>query len=149
MAHRKRGLARWYDRFRQLVVSMKKFLLLLLLVPLGIVILALAVANRQSVPLALPPELGFAPVQIPLFALLFVTLLVGMVVGSCATWVKQGKHRKQAVQQKTEATKLAFEAEKQKTRAEELAAEKSASAGQEQRAFAALGLPAPSQRRTA
>ncbi|MEL6783257.1 MAG: LapA family protein [Pseudomonadota bacterium] len=128
---------------------MKKFLLLLLLVPLGIVILALAVANRQSVPLSLPPELGFAPVQVPLFALLFVTLLVGMVVGSCATWAKQGKYRKQASQQKTEAKILAHEAQKQKARAEELAAEKSASADQEQRAFAALGLPAPSQRKVA
>jgi len=123
---------------------MKRFLLLLLLVPIGIVIIALAVANRQSVNLALPPELGFDPVSVPVFALIFTTLLVGMVIGSCATWFKQGKHRKEARVAKVECTKLTFEAEKQKKRAESLATEVSDSVSTEQRAFAALGLAGPS-----
>ena len=128
---------------------MKKLVLLLILIPVGIIAIALAVANRQTVALALPPEFGFQPIQVPLFAILFTTLLVGMVIGSCATWVKQGKHRKNANERKVECTKLAFEAEKQKARAEELAAEKMADASQEQRAFAALGLAAPGQKKLA
>ena len=124
---------------------MKKLLLLLLLIPIGIVVIALAVANRQVVNLSLPPELGFEPVGIPLFALLFITLLVGMVIGSIATWVKQSKHRKRANATKVEATKMTFEAEKQKERADHLASKMSPEPSTEQRAFAALGLPGPNK----
>lgn len=124
---------------------MKRFLLLLLLVPIGIVIIALAVANRQSVNLVLPPELGFDPISVPVFVLIFVTLLAGMVIGSCATWIKQGKHRKEARVAKVECTKMTFEAQKQKERAEALASDTTDNASTEQRAFAALGLTGPSK----
>lgn len=124
---------------------MKRLLMLLVLVPVGIVIIAIAVANRQSVELFLPPELGFGSFSLPLFALVFITLLVGMVIGSCATWFKQGRHRKEARDKKVEATNLAVEAEKQKKRAEELASESVEKASTEQRAFAALGLTGPSK----
>lgn len=122
---------------------MKRILILLILVPIAIIVVALAVANRHSVNLTLPPELGFEPWSVPLFVLLFATLFLGMVIGSMATWFKQGKHRKTARAQKVEATKMAFEAEKQKTRAEELAAEVAGDMSQEQKAFSALGLPGP------
>lgn len=97
----------------------KRLTTLLILLPIGIIVIAMAVANRQFVTLAVPPQLADGPLfsmTMPLFALLFVVLLAGMVIGSCATWVKQGKHRKQARANKVEATKLAFEV--QKTKAE-------------------------------
>ncbi|MEE9314303.1 MAG: DUF1049 domain-containing protein [Rhizobiaceae bacterium] len=133
---------------------MKRLVALLLLVPIGIVIIALAIANRQAVHLSLPAEFisllpssmqsGYAPLAMPLFALLFATLLVGMVIGSIVTWLKQGKHRKQARIQRAEATKMAYEAEKQKSKADQMNVKLSdGEMSSEQKAFTALGLPAP------
>ena len=103
---------------------MKRLTTIFILVPVGVIILALAVANRQSITLAVPPQVNGEPllsVSIPLFAIIFVALLIGMVIGSFATWVKQGRHRKLAQVHKVEATKATFEAQKQKERADSLA----------------------------
>jgi len=121
---------------------MNRLTAIFVLVPVGIIVLALAVANRQPVTLAVPPDVNGAPLlsaTLPLFAIVFVALLIGMMIGSCATWVKQGRYRKKAQEQKVEATKATFEAQKQKERADALAGEPSA--GDEARAK--LGLPAP------
>lgn len=123
---------------------MKRLLALFILVPIGIVVIALAVANRQMVTLSVPPQIGdepFLSFAIPLYALIFATLIVGMLIGSFATWIKQGRHRKQARAQKVEAVKMAGEAEKQKSRADDLVDEMTS----EQKALTALGLPAPSK----
>ena len=42
----------------------------------------------------------------PLFIFLFVALALGMIVGSLATWVKQGRYRKLARQRGVEAENL-------------------------------------------
>lgn len=121
---------------------MSRLTTIFILVPIGIIVLALAVANRQPVTLAVPPDVNGEPLlsaTIPLFAVIFVALLIGMIIGSCATWVKQGRHRKKAQERKVEATKATFEAQKQKERADALAGEPTA--GDEARAK--LGLPAP------
>lgn len=123
---------------------MKRVLTLLLLVPIGIVVIALAVTNRQDIVLSVPPQVGDAPLYaftVPLYAVLFATLFIGMMIGSCATWIKQGKHRKQAREQKVEATKMAFEADKLKENAET----NDNAASNENKALQALGLPAPSK----
>ncbi len=116
--------------------------MIFILVPIGIIVLALAVANRQSVTLAVPPDVGGEPLfsaTLPLFAVVFISILVGMIIGSCATWLKQGRYRKEAQLQKTEATKATFEAQKQKERAEALKGEVS----EADEARSKLGLPAP------
>ena len=123
---------------------MKRFAALLIFVPVGIVVVALAVANRQVVSVAIPPQIGDAPLysfSLPLFALIFATLFVGMVIGSFATWVSQGKHRKEARIQKLEATKQSFEAQKQT----ELARAKDEKLTDEQKALGALGITPPSK----
>jgi len=126
---------------------MKRLITLFILVPIGIAIIALAVANRQQVTLNVPPDVGGAPLfsqSVPVYALVFIVLLFGMILGSCATWLKQGKHRKQARLQKVEATKAAFEAEKQKERAEVLA-EKVALMPPQTANQPAPGLPKPGE----
>ena len=123
---------------------MKRFAALLIFVPVGIVVIALAVANRQAVSVAIPPQIGDAPLysfSLPLFALLFATLFAGMVIGSFATWISQGKHRKEARIQKLEATKQSFEAQKQS----ELAKDKEEELTDEQKALGALGIAPPSK----
>ncbi|MDO1580798.1 lipopolysaccharide assembly protein LapA domain-containing protein [Rhizobium oryzicola] len=86
----------------------KKIIGMVILVPLAIILVVLCVANRQSVTLALNP---FNPSDTvlsltgPLFLLLFVALLFGMVIGSVATWFAQGKYRRQARIEAREALK--------------------------------------------
>ena len=112
--------------------------------PLGIIVVALAVANRQIIVVSIPPQVGDAPLysfSLPLFALLFATLFVGMLLGSFATWLTQARHRKQARQQKQQADKMANEASKQAQRADALEETPS----DEQKALNALGLAPPSK----
>lgn len=103
---------------------LKRLISLFVLIPIGIVLIVLAVTNRQPVSINVPPYVGdepFLSFSLPLFALVFLAILLGMFLGSFATWLKQGKHRKQARERKVEATKWHFEADKEKERAEELA----------------------------
>lgn len=88
--------------------KLKRIVTLVVFVPLGIVLVVLAVANRQSVTLALnpfQPQDTLLAVSAPLFLFLFLTLLLGMVIGSTVTWWSQGKHRKQARIEAREAIK--------------------------------------------
>ncbi|NTJ41189.1 LapA family protein [Agrobacterium larrymoorei] len=98
----------------------KKIVNLLILVPLAIVLIILCVANRQSVTLALNP---FEPSDTvmaftaPFFVFLFLAVIFGVFLGSFATWVSQGKHRKRARTEAREAIRWHDEATKQKAAA--------------------------------
>lgn len=86
-----------------------RFILVVVLVPLAIILIALAVANRGAVSFTLDPFNPGNPaltLELPLFVLLFVALGLGMIVGSLATWVKQGRYRKMARQRGLEAEAL-------------------------------------------
>ena len=123
---------------------MKRIAALLVFVPIGIIVIALAVANRQVVSVSIPPQIGDAPLysfSLPLFALLFATLFAGMVIGSFATWISQGKHRKEARIQKLEATKQSFEAQKQA----EIVQSIDEKMTEEHKALGALGLAPPNK----
>ncbi len=69
------------------------------LVPLCAVLIVFALANTQLVTVNLNP---FAPVDqlaanrvgVPLFLVIFLILLVGVVLGGVATWFAQGRHRR-------------------------------------------------------
>ena len=86
-----------------------RLILIAVFVPLAIVLVALAVANRGAVPFTLDPFNPGNPGliwQLPLFVLLFAAIVVGMIVGSLATWVRQGRYRKLARQRAQEAEML-------------------------------------------
>jgi uncharacterized integral membrane protein len=103
----------------------KRIIALAILVPLGIVLIMLSVANRQAVTLALnpfDPTDALLSVTLPFFVFLFLALITGMILGSLATWFKQGKHRKQARVQASEAVKWHTEADRQKAKAQQIAA---------------------------
>lgn len=98
----------------------KKIVNLVILVPLGIVLIVLSVANRQTVTLALnpfTPEDTLLSVTAPFFVFLFLALIAGMVIGSVGTWFTQGKHRKRARAETRAAIRWRTEADKQKGRA--------------------------------
>lgn len=89
-----------------------RFLKLLLLAPVAVVLVLLAVANRHAVTLVLDPfsrGAETAGITLPLFALAFVVLVVGIVLGYAAAWLAQGRHRRAARSYKRECEKLSAE----------------------------------------
>ncbi|SOC44218.1 hypothetical protein SAMN05892877_112112 [Rhizobium subbaraonis] len=105
---------------------LKKIVNLVVLVPIGIILIVLSVANRQPVRMALNPfrpEDTLLSMTAPFFVFLFLSLILGMILGAVATWVSQHKYRKRARVEATEAVKWQTEADKQKARAETLAAQ--------------------------
>jgi peptidoglycan biosynthesis protein MviN/MurJ (putative lipid II flippase) len=88
---------------------MRKILKLLIFLPLGICIIALAIANRGLVVLSLDPLAVTDPVlslKLPLFVFLILALMIGVLIGGFAMWLTQGKHRKNARILNKETVKL-------------------------------------------
>jgi len=88
---------------------LNRLVLIAIIVPLAIVLIALAVANRAPVAFTLDPFNPGNPaltLQLPLFVLLFAAAAIGLLLGSFATWVKQGHYRKLARQRGAEAETL-------------------------------------------
>ena len=77
----------------------RRVILVLVVVPLGVVLVALAVVNRTPAQLILDPFGGAEPglsLQAPLFLFLLGAFALGLVVGGIATWFGQGKWRRLA-----------------------------------------------------
>jgi uncharacterized integral membrane protein len=99
----------------------------LVLVPLAVLIVLLALANRQAVTLSLDPLLSDKPlvtVTQPLFILLLAAVLAGVIVGGIAAWLRQGKWRQAAKRAQAEARAARAEADGLRERLE--AAERAA-----------------------
>jgi hypothetical protein len=91
---------------------LRKIVAALVLVPLAILIIAFAVANRQIVTVSLDPFSSNPPaaaVTLPLFALIIVLLILGVVIGGVAAWLRQGKWRWTARRLEREADELRAE----------------------------------------
>lgn len=90
------------------MTKLKRILSLVVFVPIGIILIVLAVANRQIVTLALnpfQPQDSVLSVSAPFFVFVFLALLVGMAVGASVTWWRQGRYRRQARIEAKEAVK--------------------------------------------
>jgi uncharacterized integral membrane protein len=75
---------------------LRKILTAIVVIPLALVMIALAVANRHSVTISLDPFAGSEPavsVTLPLFALIFLLLIIGVFIGGSATWLRHGRWR--------------------------------------------------------
>jgi uncharacterized integral membrane protein len=78
---------------------LRKIVTMLIVVPLAVVIIAFAVANRQSVTVSFDPFSTTTPayaMTLPLFALIFVLLILGVLMGGTAAWIGQTKWRRTA-----------------------------------------------------
>jgi uncharacterized integral membrane protein len=69
------------------------------LVPLCVVLIVFALANRHSVavnfnPFAVEMETPGQGFGVPMFLVIFVMLLAGVLLGGVATWFAQGPHRR-------------------------------------------------------
>ena len=93
---------------------MRRLLRWLFLVPLGIVLVLLAVANRAPVTLSLDPFSREAPafsVSLPLFVVLMLAVVLGVVIGGFAAGIGRLRWRYRAKQAEREAEKLAAQNE--------------------------------------
>jgi uncharacterized integral membrane protein len=103
-----------------------KLIKILIAVPLVILLVVMSVANRHVVSFSFnpfQPDDAALALSGPFFLFLFVALIVGMFIGSISTWVSQGKHRKRARNEAFEAIKWQREADKHKTRADQVVAQ--------------------------
>ena len=88
---------------------MRKLVTIAILVPLTIVIVAFAIANREIIAVSFDPFDSSAPayaVKMPLFILIFVLVGVGIVIGGVAAWLRQHKWRARARRAEAEAREL-------------------------------------------
>jgi uncharacterized integral membrane protein len=87
----------------------RKIVAAVILVPIAIVIIAFAVANRQIVTVSLDPfssESPAASVTLPLFALIIALLIIGVLVGGAAAWLRQSRWRRTARRLEREVSEL-------------------------------------------
>src|SRR3954451_13112994 len=92
---------------------MRRFLKALILLPVAIVVVLLAVANRTPVTFSFDPTRS-APdlaVTLPFYAFLFMAGALGVVIGGAASWLAQRKHRRARRHHRREADRLRAEAE--------------------------------------
>ncbi len=86
---------------------MARFAKFVIMVPIAILILAFAIANRQEITVSFDPftdpSRSSAVVTAPLFIMLFIALVVGTFLGGVATWFTQGVNRRRARQAQDEA----------------------------------------------
>lgn len=95
----------------------RRVFFVLIIVPISIILIALAVANREIVSFTLNPFNPGDPaltVWTPQFVLLFAALAVGVIIGGCATWLRQGRYRRIARERSRETDRLKARAEQEK-----------------------------------
>ncbi len=84
-------------------------------VPVAILLVTLAVANRHGVRLVLDPFRPDQPVLslvLPFYVYLLGVLLIGIVIGGVATWVTQARWRRTARRRTAESLRWRAEADR-------------------------------------
>ena len=85
---------------------------------IAIVLVAVALANRGIVTLRVLPEemagmMGYDwSVSVPLFVVIFVSIVAGAAIGYATEWLREHKHRAEAVRQRRERERLEREADR-------------------------------------
>jgi uncharacterized integral membrane protein len=86
---------------------MRKFLTALIAIPLFVLLVVFAVANRHDVTVSFDPfnsaDPALASPPMPLFILLIVAAALGVLVGGCATWIGQRRWRRLAREHRADA----------------------------------------------
>ena len=85
---------------------MRKFFTTLIVVPLGLIIVVFAVANRHFVTVSFDPFNSTNPsvsLSLPLFVLIILIAIIGVVAGGTATWFGQRRWRKAARRNQADA----------------------------------------------
>ncbi|MGE3147438.1 MAG: lipopolysaccharide assembly protein LapA domain-containing protein [Pseudorhodoplanes sp.] len=76
---------------------LRKLAAVFILLPLGVILVMFAVANREVVTVSFDPFSSADPafsLRAPLFALILAVMIAGVIVGGVAAWLGQGKWRR-------------------------------------------------------
>src|ERR1041385_5375286 len=88
---------------------MRKFVSAIILIPLAIIIVMFAVANREIISVSFDPFDSAQPafaLRLPLFILIFVLVGLGVLIGGIAAWLRQHKWRARARRAEAQARDL-------------------------------------------
>jgi hypothetical protein len=91
---------------------MRKFVTIFVLIPIAVVIVMFAVANREIITVSFDPFNSAQPAfafKLPLFALIFVLVGLGVLIGGIAAWLKQHKWRARARRAEADVRRLRTE----------------------------------------
>lgn len=97
---------------------MKTFLRAIVLLPIALLTLLFAIANRLPVTLSLDPFAKGEPeiaLAVPLYAIVFAAVALGVVLGGIGTWISGARGRRSGRASRREATRLKAEAERLRT----------------------------------
>jgi uncharacterized integral membrane protein len=78
---------------------LRKIVTAIILIPLAVILVGFAVANRQVVTVSFDPFDATQPayaLTLPLFGIVFMLLVIGVIVGGIAAWIRQGRWRHNA-----------------------------------------------------
>jgi uncharacterized integral membrane protein len=84
----------------------RKIVNVVIILPLAVIFLVFAVANRELVTLSFDPFNSSDPavsVSLPLFVIMIAALITGLIVGGVATWIGQRHWRRAAKRHESEA----------------------------------------------
>ena len=104
---------------------MFRYLRYAFLVALALVLVTLALANRDAVVLRALPDspatfLGFQwQVSLPLYAVIFGGILAGVLIGFVWEWLREARHRAEAARARKEAAVLSREVSRLRDKAAE------------------------------
>jgi uncharacterized integral membrane protein len=85
---------------------MRKFFTWLVLIPLGLIFVVFAVANRHLVTVSFDPFNSADPsvaIRLPLFVIIIAVAILGVLAGGSATWLRQRHWRRAARQHQADA----------------------------------------------
>ena len=91
------------------------FLKALILLPVAILVVLLAVANRGPVVVSFDPFSKGQPelsMTVPLFALMLSAVALGVVLGGIGSWIAAGRQRRERRVSKRELNRLTAEADR-------------------------------------
>jgi uncharacterized integral membrane protein len=92
----------------------RKLVTALILVPLAIVLIAFAVANRETILVSLDPFDQADPalsIKLPLFVLILLVTIAAVILGGVAAWLRQSKWRRAARQAQAQVRELRAQVE--------------------------------------
>jgi len=93
---------------------MKRLLKFIVIAPFALIFIAFAYANRHFVTVQFDPfasgDIPAFSLTAPLFAVIIMTAIFGVLAGGIVTWIAQGRYRRAARQNRAEADRLRAEA---------------------------------------
>ena len=91
---------------------MRKFFTALIVIPLGLIFIIFAVANRHFVTVSFDPFNSTTPTvaaRLPLFVVIIAVAILGVIAGGTATWFRQRRWRRAARESDADARRARAE----------------------------------------